>query len=122
MAWLWKFVDGARSAGELYGRVMVVFAAQHYALQLVLARSQRRSSALPASRRDAARKAFERVTKRVLPASHKQLVQALEREARTYARRQAELAAAAVTETAAHGDMPSDDELEDLDEAESALG
>ena len=40
VAWLWKFVDGAKSAGELYGRTMVVFAAQHYAKQLVLAASK----------------------------------------------------------------------------------
>jgi hypothetical protein len=66
-AWLWRFVDGAKSAGELYGRVMVVFAAQHYATQLVLASSQRRGPVLPRSHKDTARKAFERVAKRVLP-------------------------------------------------------
>lgn len=32
IAWLWKFVDGARSAGELYGRVLVVICAEQYAL------------------------------------------------------------------------------------------
>jgi hypothetical protein len=61
VAWLWKFVDGAKSAGELYGRTMVVFAAQHYAKQLVLAASKRRHSVLPSSHDDRARKAFERV-------------------------------------------------------------
>ena len=35
-AWLWRFLEGARSAGELYGRVLVVFAAQHYVSDLVL--------------------------------------------------------------------------------------
>ena len=58
--WLWRFVDGAKTAGELYGRVLVVFAAQHYASQLVLATSQRRGSVLPRSHKDIARKAFER--------------------------------------------------------------
>jgi hypothetical protein len=29
LKWLWKFVDGAKSAGELYGRTLVVFACQH---------------------------------------------------------------------------------------------
>ncbi len=90
-AWLWRFVDGARTAGELFGWVMVVFAAQHYAHDLVLPRAQRRASVLPASRKDTARKAFERATKRVLPASWRELGRALEREARTYERRQAEL-------------------------------
>jgi ParB/RepB/Spo0J family partition protein len=55
MKWLWKFVDGAKTAGELYGRTLVVFAAQHYASQLVLASSQRRGSVLPGSHKDTAR-------------------------------------------------------------------
>jgi hypothetical protein len=68
-----------------------VFAAQHYAHDLVLATSQRRSSVLPRSHKDAARKAFERVTKAVLPASYAQLQRALDREARAYAKQQDEL-------------------------------
>ena len=36
LKWLWTFVDGARTAGELYGRTLVVFACQHYANQLAL--------------------------------------------------------------------------------------
>jgi ParB/RepB/Spo0J family partition protein len=94
-AWLWKFVDGAKSAGELYGRVLVVFAAQHYASNLVLARSERRSSVLPSSHNDSARKAFERLTKKVLPASHVALQRALEREAKAYLKKERDLAAAA---------------------------
>jgi hypothetical protein len=31
VAWLWRYVDGAKSAGELYGRTLVVKAAEHYA-------------------------------------------------------------------------------------------
>ena len=62
-----------QNAGELYGRVLVVFAAQHYAHDLVLPTSQRRGSVLPRSRKDTARKAFERLTKEVLPASHVEL-------------------------------------------------
>jgi ParB/RepB/Spo0J family partition protein len=92
--WLWRFVDGARSAGELYGRVLVVFAAQAYAHDLVLPTSQRRSHVLPRSRKDTARKAFERLTKRVLPASHTQLARALEREARRHAKALEDLPAA----------------------------
>jgi hypothetical protein len=81
VAWLWKFVDGAKSAGELYGRTMVVFAAQHYAKQLVLATSKRRHSVLPSSHDDRARKAFERVCRSSLPDTHKQLERAIAREA-----------------------------------------
>lgn len=102
--WLWSFVDRAKTAGELYGRVMVVCAAQHYAHQLVLPQSKRKCSALPRSRKDAARKAFERVVKDVLPESHKQLQRALEREARSYRKRVDNLNAAAGHE---HGQAES---------------
>ncbi|MGI8730596.1 MAG: hypothetical protein ACR2LK_11510, partial [Solirubrobacteraceae bacterium] len=51
-------------------------------------------SVLPRSHKDIARKAFERVTKRVLPASHKQLQRALTAEARTYHAKVDELARA----------------------------
>ena len=91
MAWLWKFVDGAKTAGELYGRVLVVFAAQHYAFQLALPNSQRRGSVLPRSHNDQARKAFEKVAKRALPATHAQLARAIEREAREHHKRIDEL-------------------------------
>ena len=67
MKWLWKFVDGAKTAGELYGRALVVFACQHYANQLALPTSQRRGSVLPSSHRDTARKAFEKLTKQGCP-------------------------------------------------------
>jgi hypothetical protein len=63
-----------------------VFAAEHYASQLVLAASKRRGSVLPRSHKDTARKAFERVTKGVLPASHTQLQRAIAAEARAYER------------------------------------
>ena len=39
---------------------------------------------LPRSHRDTARKAFEKVTKTALPASHRELARAIEREAREY--------------------------------------
>jgi hypothetical protein len=91
VAWLWKFVDGAKSAGELYGRTLVVFAAQHYAKQLVLAASKRRHSALPSLHDDRARRAFERVCRSALPDTHKQLERAIAREAREHAKRQREL-------------------------------
>jgi hypothetical protein len=77
--------------GELYGRALVVFAAQHYATQLVLAGSKRRGSVLPRSHKDTARKAFARVTKGVLPASHTRLQRAIAAEARAYERSIAQL-------------------------------
>ncbi|HEV2923606.1 MAG TPA: ParB/RepB/Spo0J family partition protein [Solirubrobacteraceae bacterium] len=115
-AWLWKFVEGARNAGELYGRVLVVFAAQNYAHDLVLPANKRRGSVLPRSRKEAARKAFERVTKQVLPASHIQLQRALEREARAYANRQNELSThgASSTTTESEGDAENAPVAEDV--------
>lgn len=89
-AWMWKFLDGARNAGELYGRAMVLFAAQHYVTDLVLPASQRRRSVLPRSHKDLARTAFERVVGPLLPATHVQL----EREARAYLKRQERLTGA----------------------------
>jgi ParB/RepB/Spo0J family partition protein len=96
--WLWRFVEGARNAGELYGRVLVVFAAQAYANQLVLAASKRRADVLPPSRKDISRKAFERLTKGVLPATHTQLARAIEREARRHAKAVHELTDASAAE------------------------
>ncbi len=38
--WMWDYLDGARSAGELYGRALVVIAAEQYAMREVLPASQ----------------------------------------------------------------------------------
>jgi ParB/RepB/Spo0J family partition protein len=115
--WLWRFIDGAKSAGELYGRALVVFAAQHYASQLVLPTSKRRSSILPRSHKDTARKAFERVTKGVLPASHTQLQRAIAAEARSYERSVAQLdtraRAAAASSAPDAGERDVDEDLHD---------
>ena len=119
LKWLWKFVDGAKTAGELYGRTLVVFACQHYANQLALPTSQRRGSVLPRSHRDTARKAFEKVTKTALPASHRELARAIEREAREYRDRIAALeqharaAAAPVADDV--GEEPDVEPVDDVD-------
>jgi ParB/RepB/Spo0J family partition protein len=109
MTWLWRFVDGAKSAGELYGRVLVVFAAQHYACQLVLPTAKRHGSVLPRSHKDTARKAFETITKNVLPASYTQLQRALSAEAKTYRQRADELDRPAAARRAAHDDVAAVD-------------
>ncbi len=108
LRWLWRFIDGAGSAGELYGRALVAFAAQAYAQDLVLPAAKRRSPALPRSRRETARKAFERLTRDVVPATHVALARAVEREARRYARACQELSQRPAQEPAA----TSEDETE----------
>jgi len=67
--------------------VLVVFAAEHYASQLVLPTSKRHGSVLPRSHKDSARKAFEKVTKKALPGSYTQLQRALSAEAKSYRQR-----------------------------------
>ncbi|MBA3807300.1 MAG: hypothetical protein H0X28_02725 [Solirubrobacterales bacterium] len=111
--WLWKFVEGARTPGELYGRVLVVFAAQHYAQDLVLPASKRQRSALPASRKGIALKAFERLVKDVLPASHKDLQRAIKAEAKAHGERQAQLVKA---ESSAPGSPAGAEDLEGLED------
>ncbi len=46
LSWLWTFIDGAKTAGELYGRALVVIAAEQHATRLVVPSSQR----MPATR------------------------------------------------------------------------
>jgi hypothetical protein len=122
LKWLWRFVDGAKTAGELYGRTLVVFACQHYANQLALPNSQRRGSVLPRSHRDTARKAFEKVTKTALPASHRELARAIEREAREYRDRIAALEQHARAAAAAADDAGEEPDIEqpvdDVDDGE----
>lgn len=102
--WLWKFIDRANTAGELYGRALVVYAAQHYAQALVLPKSQRHGSVLPRSHQEIARKAFERLTKTALPGTHVQLQRAIEQEIRSYDERGRKLAASARKQPAVAGE------------------
>jgi hypothetical protein len=36
LKWVWRFIDGAKTVGELYGRALVVIAAEQYASGLVV--------------------------------------------------------------------------------------
>lgn len=77
MRWLWKFVDGAKTAGELYGRALVVIAAEHYASQLVVPNSQRSSQQSWGSHKGHAVKALERLAGPHVPASLKAIEKAV---------------------------------------------
>lgn len=120
LKWLWAFVDGARTAGELYGRTLVVFACQHYANQLALPNSQRRGSVLPRLHRDTARKAFEKVTKTALPGSHRELARAIEREACEYRDKITALERHARA-TAATDDAGEEPDVEPIDDVDAEL-
>jgi ParB/RepB/Spo0J family partition protein len=77
IAWMWKFIDGARNAGELYGRALVVIAAQQYASRLVVPSSQQHRPLGWASHKDHAAKALAKLAGPCLPASLKQLEKAI---------------------------------------------
>jgi hypothetical protein len=78
LKWLWRYVDGAKSAG-LYGRALVVIAAEQYAARLVLPASQRTYRAHWGSHKDLAAKALRKLAGPHLPASLKQLERAVAR-------------------------------------------
>jgi ParB/RepB/Spo0J family partition protein len=77
--WLWKFVDGAKTAGELYGRALVVIAAEHYASQLVVPNSQRSFRQPWRSHKGHAVKALERLAGPHVPASLKAIEKAVKK-------------------------------------------
>jgi ParB/RepB/Spo0J family partition protein len=77
IAWLWKFVDGAKTAGDLYGRALVVIAAEQYACRLVVPSSQQFGAKRWPSHRDQAAKALQKLAGPHLPATMKQLERAI---------------------------------------------
>ena len=84
IAWLWKFVDGAKSAGELYGRALVVIAAEQYATRLVVPASQRMPASRWSSHKEHAAKALRKLAGPHLPASLTKLEQAVTRAHAAY--------------------------------------
>jgi hypothetical protein len=95
--WMWKFLDGATTAGELYGRALVVLWAAHYALDEVLPHGERRGSVVEGllSYDEKLIKILERLGKRHLPAQLTRLRRAIALEATAYGKAKDELAAEA---------------------------
>jgi hypothetical protein len=77
--WMWKFVDGAKTAGELYGRALVVIAAEQYASRLVVPHSQHTHPSSWTSHKDHAAKALKKLAGPHLPGSLRQLETAVKR-------------------------------------------
>lgn len=77
ITWMWKFIDRARTAGELYGRALVAIAAERYASRLVLPVSQQQHPLSWASHDGKALKALEKLAGPHLPTSLKQLEKAI---------------------------------------------
>jgi hypothetical protein len=122
LAWLWKYLDGARTAGELYGRALVVIAAEQHASRLVLPSSQRTPAARWSSHKDLAAKALKRLAGPHVPTTLSKLEQAVKRahaaydKVETAAREQAR-AERASTEVEPDDDGIGDDLNEDLNES-----
>jgi hypothetical protein len=86
IAWLWKFIDGAKTAAELYGRALVVIAAEQHASRLVLNGSQRTPATRWPSHKDHAAKALRKLCRPAIPAAMTQLERAVERANAEYAK------------------------------------
>jgi hypothetical protein len=118
--WLWRYVDGARTANELYGRALTVIAAEQSACQLVVPQSQRGHTNHWSSHKDRAAKALAKLAKPHLPGSLAQLQKAIDQAHRDTAAAPSESPAtgtgeAGETEPADEQDPTALDALEDDD-------
>jgi hypothetical protein len=90
IAWLWRFLDGAKSAGELYGRALVVLAAEQHASRLVVPSSQRLPATRWSSHKDIAAKALRKLAGPHIPATLNRLEQAVKRAHREFDKAEAQ--------------------------------
>ena len=81
IAWLWRWIDGAKTAGELYGRALVVIAAEQYASRLVVPATQRSHPTRWSSHKNHAAKALRKLAGPYLPASLTELERAVKTRA-----------------------------------------
>jgi hypothetical protein len=114
LAWMWKFIDGAKSAGELYGRALVVIAAEQHAMRLVVPSSERMPATRWSSHKDIAAKALRKLAGPHVPPTLTRLEQAVKRahaaydKAETAAREQQRAEHEPVTDHEPVGDEPDD--------------
>jgi hypothetical protein len=122
IAWLWRFLDGATSAGELYGRALVIIAAEQYASRLVVPSGQRLPATGWSSHKDIAAKALNKLAGPHLPATLSGLERAVKRAHAAYekaeaAAREKARAERQPVEAEPDGDGIGGEVDEDLDEA-----
>ena len=79
IAWLWRFLDRAKSAGELYGRALVIIGAEQNASRLAVPSSQRMPAARRSSHKDIAANAFRKLAGPHVPATLSKLERAVKR-------------------------------------------
>jgi hypothetical protein len=126
-AWLWKFVEGGKTAGDLYGRALVVIAAEHSASRLVVASSQQHRPLAWSSWQGKAVKALEKLAGPHVPVSLEQLQKAVAKAKAEYDEQLSQARTAARKARAeAHGAEHVDNELgefegdgEDFDDLEN---
>jgi ParB/RepB/Spo0J family partition protein len=122
VAWMWKFLDGAKTAGELYGRALVVIAAEQYASRLVVPSSQQHRPLGWSSHKDQAAKALAKLAGPHLPASLKQLEKAIVKAKSEYDKQLSDAAqqrrSASDTATEPAPETDADDDATDPDEDE----
>jgi hypothetical protein len=118
IAWALKWLDSARSAGDLYGRAIVMLAAEQYASRLVVPSSSQQHPAMRwGSHRDQARKALAKLAGPHIPATLKQLEKAIaaakaeHEQATRPANRQPDASGTAVN------DAPTEPELDVVEES-----
>ena len=117
IAWLWKFVDGGRTAGELYGRALVVIAAEQYATRLVVPSSQRTPATRWGSHKDTAAKALKKLAGPHVPASLTRIEQAVKRAHTAFDRAETAARQQQAAERQRVDDESEVDLAEDVDEA-----
>jgi hypothetical protein len=112
--WMWKFIDAASSARELYGRALCVLWAAHYAIQEVVPSSDRRGDVARGllHHDDKLIKILERLGKKHLPAQLTRLRAAISREATVY-RNAKDRVAVEAARARALADGYLDDELDE---------
>jgi ParB/RepB/Spo0J family partition protein len=111
LQWLWKFIDGAKTPGELYGRALVVIAAEQHATRLVVPSSQRMPATRWSSHKDIATKALKKLAGPHVPTSLTKLEQAVKRAHSAYDK----------AETAAREQHRSEREAVETQPAESSV-
>jgi hypothetical protein len=84
IAWIWKYLQPARTPSELFGRALVVICAEKYASRLVLPTSQQQPPTRWSSHGDRAEKALAKLAGPHLPASLRALEKAVARADRDY--------------------------------------
>ena len=121
ITWLWKFLDAAKTAGELYGRALVVVAAEQYATRLVVPAGQRMPATRWSSHKDIAAKALKKLAGPHVPATLTGLERAVKRAHAAYDKAEAAAREQQAAERQPVDTEPADatvDEFdEDLDEA-----